>query len=251
LHFLCAPRTTSLRIGINQIQSATTDPELARRLEWRGSTSNLMGVVPGDTTSTSQLRQDPRFISLLQRLEISCTIDIHARCLPWIWATMTRSFIPHYFDAGRRARPAMSVESLPNPPRTRTISLTTFASNTRSSVLPSVLPYLRKLDIGSDMSVTKPPLLTLKLSSDSFLDCTITSDATGDELYYVQTDGPATTISRFDSWEAPTKVIEVKWPKASLTKGKGDEGESILVQVRGGRWKFADSILLSGNSLLR
>lgn len=149
---------------------------------------------------------------------------------------------PGPFDSARRARSAFSSDySLLSP------------TSTRSSVLPSVvLPYLRRLDISDDMAINqKTPLLTLKLSSPSFLDSVVHDEFTRHPLYVIETRSTKTTVVRSDPWEGTTDTAKIEWPKLLPLKGKGKSDiDSVLVKMRGGRYQSGGSVLRSG-SLMR
>ncbi|KAJ8076385.1 hypothetical protein PM082_000806 [Marasmius tenuissimus] len=122
----------------------------------------------------------------------------------------------------------------------------------RSSLIPSaVLPYLRRLDI-SDVNDMQPahndPLLTLTLSSPSFLDSTVQDSNSSFPLYKIKTEGAQTEVSRSDDWGTTSKTASIKWPKhlhkhSPKHKGKSKSFDDVQVQMRGGRWKSLDSFL--------
>lgn len=117
----------------------------------------------------------------------------------------------------------------------------------RMAVLTSMkIPYLRRSDLeaGDSTRTHKTPLLTLKLSSHSFLDSTLKDDLSPFPLYTIQTIGTTTTIVRADPWEASTKTADIKWPKVVPVKTKGKRTrDDVLVQLNGSRWKGGDSFL--------
>jgi hypothetical protein len=119
----------------------------------------------------------------------------------------------------------------------------------RTSVLASVVPKLRRLDISDDMSTNpKPPLLTLKLSSPSFLDSVVNDDFADEPLYVIKTLGPSTSIERADpshEGNARTTTADIKWPKTVPTSSKGIS-DGILIQLRGARWKGGETLLRRG-----
>ncbi|THU85703.1 hypothetical protein K435DRAFT_869027 [Dendrothele bispora CBS 962.96] len=120
----------------------------------------------------------------------------------------------------------------------------------RSSVVPSVLPYLRRLDVTDDMSPPhKPPLLTLKLSSPSFLNTTVKDDLSRTPLYLISTDDSTTTITRSDPWDGPTKAAQIRWSQSSKSKGKGRDVDGVQLTIRDGRWKPVDEFLRTGSVL--
>ncbi|KAI3609602.1 hypothetical protein WG66_001267 [Moniliophthora roreri] len=127
------------------------------------------------------------------------------------------------------------------------------ARSSRTSVISSALPYLRRLDITDDMSAqSKNPLLTLSLSSPSFLDSKVQDDMSSYALYTIKTEGTVTTISRSDKWGDILKTAVIKWPKHISSKGKGGKGkgtEEVELQIRGGRMKSADDFLSSATML--
>ncbi|KAJ7091106.1 hypothetical protein C8R44DRAFT_412283 [Mycena epipterygia] len=132
---------------------------------------------------------------------------------------------------------------LPDPPRSPALA--------RVSVLSSVVPYLRRSSETTDDMPThhKSALVTLKLSSQSFLDSVINDDASRDPLYVVRTTGTSSSLLRSDPLFGLTKTAEIKWPKVIPTKGKTRETLGILVQMSDGRWQSADSILKPGTML--
>jgi hypothetical protein len=95
----------------------------------------------------------------------------------------------------------------------------------------------------------KSALVTLKLSSLSFLDSVVKDDASRDPLYVVRTTGTSTSVLRNDPWEGLTKTAEIKWPKVIPTKGKTKETLGVLVQMSDGRWQSADTVLRPGTML--
>ncbi|KAG7098471.1 hypothetical protein E1B28_000415 [Marasmius oreades] len=113
----------------------------------------------------------------------------------------------------------------------------------RSSIIPTAL--FRRLDITDDMSAhSKDPLLTLSLSSPSFLDSTVQDDMTSFPLYDIKTDTTLSEISRSDEWGNTFQAASIKWPKhVYQNKGKGKATDGVQVQLRSGRWKSVDTFL--------
>lgn len=140
--------------------------------------------------------------------------------------------------------------SKPTPSRRSSVELASSLYPPRasfSSSRTSVLSYLRR----DEMPVHhKTPLLTLKLSSPSFLDSAITDDITRQSLYAISTSGTSTTVMRSDPWEGLTTSAEIRWPRVLPAKGKARDSDGVLVQMRGGRWIGGESLLRPG-SLLR
>ncbi|KAJ7902165.1 hypothetical protein B0H14DRAFT_2428908, partial [Mycena olivaceomarginata] len=125
-------------------------------------------------------------------------------------------------------------------------------NSARASVFSNVLPALRRSSdtISDDMpGHHKSALVTLKLSSLSFLDSVVKDDASRDPLYVVRTTGTSTSVLRNDPWEGLTKTAEIKWPKVIPTKGKTKETLGVLVQMSDGRWQSADTVLRPGTML--
>jgi hypothetical protein len=119
----------------------------------------------------------------------------------------------------------------------------------RISALPAaVVPYFRRLDVGEqrapNVQTAKPALLTLTLSTPSFLDSTLT-DGTGQPLYRITTKGTATTIARSD-YHHSTRIGDLKWPLRIPAKGKERNADPVLVQIRGESWKLSTHILKQG-----
>ena len=122
----------------------------------------------------------------------------------------------------------------------------------RSSLIPSaVLPYLRRLDI-SDVNDMQPahndPLLTLTLSSLSFLDSTVQDSCSSFPLYKIKTEGTLTEVSRSDDWGTTSQTASIKWPKHlhkhnHKHKGKTKSSDDVQLQIRGGKWKSLDTFM--------
>ncbi|KAK7005798.1 hypothetical protein R3P38DRAFT_3039658 [Favolaschia claudopus] len=120
---------------------------------------------------------------------------------------------------------------------------------TRPSVF-NVLPALRRTETSSgDTPHHKSALVTLKLSSLSFLDSVVKDDSSSEPLYVIRTTGTSTSVFRNDPWDGLTKTAEFKWPKVIPTKGKIKETLGVLVQLSDGRWQTADAVLKPGNIL--
>ncbi|KAF5348697.1 hypothetical protein D9758_006861 [Tetrapyrgos nigripes] len=122
----------------------------------------------------------------------------------------------------------------------------------RSSVVPSVLPYLRRLDIADDMQsphAHKPPLLTLKLSSPSFLNAQVKDDLSRTPLYTISTKDSNTTLIRSDPWDGSTTAAQITWPQCASGKGKGKEVDGPQLSIREGRWRPVDEFLRPGSVL--
>lgn len=138
----------------------------------------------------------------------------------------------------RNFPPALSSDSVAS-------SLTRVSSFSASRI--SVIPYLRRLDIGDDNSThQKTPLLTLNLSSPSYLDSLVYDDASRHPVYTITTQGTSTVVSRTNSWEGTTRAADIKWPNLLPVRGKGRESNSVLVQMKGSSWKCGAAFLRAG-----
>lgn len=94
------------------------------------------------------------------------------------------------------------------------------------------------------MSTPKTPLLSLKLSSLSFLDSSIYDDHTRHPLYAIKTTGTSTAIKRSDPWGgASQKVAVIKWPKMIPYKTKDRQSLGVLLQMKGDNWREGDNFL--------
>ncbi|KAF9479022.1 hypothetical protein BDN70DRAFT_895237 [Pholiota conissans] len=115
----------------------------------------------------------------------------------------------------------------------------------RMSFLPSVkIPLFRRSDNDAPPSHMKDPLLTVKLSSLSFLDSSVFEITSQTTLYTITTTGTSTTVSRNDPRRGPVKVTVLKWPRVLPSKPTGkDATECVLVQMRSSRWDLADKLL--------
>ncbi|KAJ6594219.1 hypothetical protein B0H19DRAFT_54236 [Mycena capillaripes] len=125
------------------------------------------------------------------------------------------------------------------------------SNSSRVSVLSSVLSLRRAETLPDDMGPAhhKSALVTLKLSSQSFLDSVLKDDASRNPLYVIRTTGTLTSVLRSDPWDGLTKTAEIKWPKVIPTKGKTKETLGVLVQISDGRWQSGDTILKPGTML--
>ncbi|KAF7361615.1 hypothetical protein MVEN_00504700 [Mycena venus] len=124
-------------------------------------------------------------------------------------------------------------------------------NSARASVFSNLSTALRRTETNSDDMPAhhKSVLVTLKLSSLSFLDSVVKDDASRDPLYVIRTKGTSTSVHRNDPWDGLTKTAEIKWPKVIPTKGKTKETLGVLVQMSDGRWQSGDTILKPGTML--
>ena len=116
------------------------------------------------------------------------------------------------------------------------------------AILPMVKlplgPLLRRHDAIEPPVHTKSPLLTLKLSSRSFLDSTIGNDTLRGPLYEIKTVGTLTTITWNDDKRASLQTASIKWPRMLPTKtvGKGYT-DGVHIQLRGTRYLGGETLL--------
>ncbi len=92
-------------------------------------------------------------------------------------------------------------------------------------------------------------ILTLKLSSPSFLDSVIQDDYERLPLYAIKTQGTTTVITRSDPCAGPVETSSIRWPLMKA-KGRGRSWDGVQVRVKGGDWEYGERVLRHG-SLLR
>jgi len=124
-------------------------------------------------------------------------------------------------------------------------SASSVASSPRMSILPSVrLPSLRRQDSTGPPAHDKQPLLTLTLSSPSFLDSSVKDIYSAEPLYQITTVGTSTTVSRKDPVQPSVIAASIKWPRQIPLKTKGKEySDGVLVQMKGARWSGGETVL--------
>ena len=71
-----------------------------------------------------------------------------------------------------------------------------------SATGPALFPNLRGLDDIPSRRQQKKPLLTLKLSSPSFLDSKVNDGLSDNPLYTIETANTCTIVSRSDPWDS-------------------------------------------------
>ncbi|KJA27603.1 hypothetical protein HYPSUDRAFT_34709 [Hypholoma sublateritium FD-334 SS-4] len=124
-------------------------------------------------------------------------------------------------------------------------------STTRMSILPSVrIPLLRRSENTEAPHNSKQPLLTMRLSSYSFLDSSIVEMGSQRPLYTIDTSNTSSTITRNDRKRGAIKTAHITWPRVLPTKPSGkDTTDGVLVQMRDSRWDPGDSFLKPAASL--
>jgi hypothetical protein len=135
-----------------------------------------------------------------------------------------------------------------NPQRSFLPSLGSPVKSLRIYASPSVVvPYLKRLNILDDSPARlqqKTPLITLKLSSTSFLNSAVHESHISRPLYTIKTVGAATVVTRRDPWEGLCRTVDMRWPKRSPTRGKDKLlWGGALLKMANGRWKAAESLL--------
>jgi hypothetical protein len=116
---------------------------------------------------------------------------------------------------------------------------------TRTSFFSAVVPKLRRLDVGAK---TPSPVLTLKLSSSSFLDSVVRDDRTQQVLYVITTVGWSTTIKRPTTGgqkDFKITAADIKWPRTATSRCT-DASDGIDIQLGGARWKGSEMLLRRG-----
>lgn len=138
----------------------------------------------------------------------------------------------------RSIPPILSSDSLAS-------SLNRVTSLSPSRISVSLRPILRRHDLNAELA-EKAPLLSLTLSSGSFIDCTVYDDVPRLPLYKIVSKEASTAVYRTDSWQGELKTAEIKWPRVAPSKVKGRDADGILVQMKGGRWKTGSTFLRAG-----
>ncbi|THH09201.1 hypothetical protein EW146_g8753 [Bondarzewia mesenterica] len=129
------------------------------------------------------------------------------------------SFTPHFTTSSRRPKTAP-------------------AASSSSSVLPSLLR------LGSDAPATLdlPPILTLKLSSPSFLDSVVHDGLSDNPLYVMETQDSTTKIRRSDP-KGFINVARIRWRQDAKSSRRSKELVGIHVAFGKGQWKPAEEFL--------
>jgi hypothetical protein len=112
-----------------------------------------------------------------------------------------------------------------------------------SSTTPTVLRRLKSPDISATQP-THHPLMTLRLSSPSFLDSVVHDGSSDNPLYVIDTDDNVTKIRRSDP-RGFVKVCGVRWPMDPIRSLSRKNKDLIGVEVAFGKgsWKSADDFL--------
>ncbi|EPQ57102.1 hypothetical protein GLOTRDRAFT_127479 [Gloeophyllum trabeum ATCC 11539] len=108
-----------------------------------------------------------------------------------------------------------------------------------------------KLGAGFDSSkIQKDPLLTLTLSSPSFLDTAITDELTDNPVYVIETSGRTTSILRTNTAQGGyTKAASIRWPNPEKGKGKKKANvNDILVWIGKSSWMGSEEFFVFGTT---
>jgi hypothetical protein len=112
-----------------------------------------------------------------------------------------------------------------------------------SSTTPTVLRRLKLADAATAQP-THHPLMTLRLSSPSFLDSVVHDDSSDNPLYVIDTDDNVTKLRRSDP-KGFVKVCSVRWPTDPIKSMSRKNKDLVGVEVAFGKgaWKPADDFL--------
>ncbi|KAL0956623.1 hypothetical protein HGRIS_002758 [Hohenbuehelia grisea] len=153
-------------------------------------------------------------------------------------------------SASRDTRSPFSVQYTARSHSTHSLHTQSVRASTLALVIPSY--FRRNADGASDdlaaTYVQKTPLVTLKLSSLSFLDSVVQDDFSRDPLYTIKTNGTTSTIKRSGPWSsAIERTAVIKWPTMVPAAGKNSVG--VLVQMKEDEyWRNADEFLHQSSS---
>lgn len=98
------------------------------------------------------------------------------------------------------------------------------------------------------LACQKQCLLTLKLSSPSFLDSVVSDDRGSPALYAIRTTGTTTRITRSDPWDGSVEITTIKWPPSNQ-KTRSKNWDGLLIQIRNGDWEAGENVLKQSSLL--
>jgi hypothetical protein len=110
---------------------------------------------------------------------------------------------------------------------------------------PAVLRRLKSTDAATSKAKqqTHLPLMTLRLSSPSFLDSVVHDGSSDNPLYVIDTDDNVTKVRRSDP-KGFVKVCCVRWPTDPIRSShKNKDLSGVEVAFGRGTWKAADDFL--------
>jgi hypothetical protein len=116
--------------------------------------------------------------------------------------------------------------------------------------MPSVwLPSLtiRRQDAREQPAGDKHPLLTLKVSSRTFIDSVVTDETSNSPLYTMKTVGASTTVTRTSPTGGNMQFATIRWPKMLPTRIKGKEvSDGVEIQMGNARYLGGETLLKPG-----
>ncbi|KAI9508626.1 hypothetical protein F5148DRAFT_1194849 [Russula earlei] len=122
----------------------------------------------------------------------------------------------------------------------------TFSGRFKSplSLPPSVLRRFKSIHSAPQSQPVDHPLMTLRLSSPSFLDSVVHDGSSDNPLYVIDTDHNVTKIRRSDP-KGFVNVSCVRWPRHALNSTSRNDKDLTGVEVMFGKgqWKPADDFL--------
>ena len=112
------------------------------------------------------------------------------------------------------------------------------------SITPAVLRRFKPTDSTTHSQPVDHPLMTLRLSSPSFLDSVVHDGSSDNPLYVIDTDHNVTKIRRSDP-KGFVNVSCVRWPTHPLNSmsHKAKDLTGVEVVFGKGHWKPADDFL--------
>lgn len=120
-------------------------------------------------------------------------------------------------------------------------------NNSHHSTFPSLLRFTSETSAAPEPE----PLITLKLSSPSFLESVVHDDLSANPLYVIETQDNTTKIRRTDT-KGLINVSRVRWKENAKSSRRSRELVGIQVAFGKGPWKPAEEFLgYSYGSLLR
>lgn len=122
----------------------------------------------------------------------------------------------------------------------------TLAGRFKSSASLATPTVLRRLK-SPENAATQPahhPLMTLRLSSPSFLDAVVHDGSSDNPLYVIDTNDNLTKVRRSDS-RGFIKVCGIRWPTDPIKSISRKNKDLVGVEVSFGKgtWKSADDFL--------
>ncbi|KZT29129.1 hypothetical protein NEOLEDRAFT_1167149 [Neolentinus lepideus HHB14362 ss-1] len=120
-------------------------------------------------------------------------------------------------------------------------------TNLRTNSSSSVFPFRLSFD---SSKIQRDPLLTLTLSTPSFLDTAITDELTNKPVYVIETSGRTTSILRANTAQGGyIKAASIRWPNPEKGKGKKKASiNDILVRIGKSSWLGSEEFLVFGTT---